>query len=921
MGDKIHFKRRELIKSISETFDEESFNNHSFRKSILLILKDYYQNYYLKINNKFNIEKNGKDAGLNISNLSDSIILSAYDSIIRYLFPQPNPTTSDKLSILAVGGYGRRQLSPGSDIDLLILTPYKLIPRTEQIVETLLYILWDMKIKVGYSIRHINETIMKAKNDNTICTSLLDARFIAGDYELWDVFSKEFKSKILNVEDKKYFFEKIDEQKLRHNKMGDSQYLLEPNIKEGKGGLRDIHTMKWIIYFLYGVREFNEFIEENIVSADDAKVLISAETFLINLRTIMHYKSDNFSDRLTFDLQSDIASFFGYKDKSGLRSSEILMKDYYIKVRSIGYLCNKILDQINHNKFKSDKSYIRKFLKNFAKDKEGKFEIYEGKIFLQKNVKKFNALDIFEVFRLLINNKLEISADLFDAIQKNLRQVEKIRENKKANKIFIDILLSAENSEIILKKMNESGVLGKFIPDFGKVVAQIQHDMYHVFTVDEHTLNAIGILRKIYSGEFGDEFEYLKNVSEKIISRKVLFIALFLHDIAKGRGGNHSVLGSKVAEKLCPRLGLKPEEVETVSWLVMNHLLMSNIAFKRDINDFETISFFCNEVQSVERLRLLYVLTVVDIKAVGPNIWNEWKNNLLTSLYEEALVTISGGSESKSRHLRIEKAKEVLKNNLRIWDKIYFQNYIDRFYSSYWTNVDLVVQERHANLINDADKSKDQFSIYIFPIKEKNVTEIAIYTQDHHGLFSKICAGLSLGGTSILDARIVTTKDGMAINTFLINNIDLVLNKNRLDTLKSTIFKSVYEERPPKEVLKELKNITKISRRDIIKIEPRILFDNFSSKTHTIIEINARDKIGLLSLLANALFDSGLQITKARISTYGLRAVDVFYVKDITGMKITDERKISNIKHSMANIIDEEFSGSNQKIKEFKIAQ
>ena len=921
MNELLHFKRRKLVAKVERLLEKTSNINADFRKNLLSILNDYYSSYFKKIQKKFFSDKNGLESGQLNSKLADIIVLTSFEAINNYMFPQPNPTTSDKLSILAIGGYGRGHLSPGSDIDLLVLTPYKLIPRTEQIVETLLYILWDMKLKVGYSVRNINETISKAKIDNTVCTSLLEARFIVGNSQLWDSFCKDFQTKILNTGAKKFFYAKIKERELRYKRMGDSQYLLEPNIKEGKGGLRDIHIIKWIIYFTYKIKDQTTCIEKGILSEKDSRTLSEAEKFLINIRTIMHYKSKSFSDRLTFDLQTEAAQFQGYSDKEGLRASELLMKQYYLHVRSISYLSRKILEFTEIDKFKSKKSNINKFLSSFIKNRKGVYEIIDGKIYLQKKVKILSPMNIIKVFHLMIDNNLIVSSSLLNLIQENTSQIDKIKNDKKANNLFMDILLSQKNAEIILRSMNETGVLGRFIPDFGRVVAQIQHDMYHVFTVDEHTLNAIGILRRVYNEENNNKLSNVKKIADKIISRKILTVALFLHDIAKGRGKDHSILGAQIAEKLCPRLGLLPDEVETVAWLVKNHLLMSNVAFKRDINDIETIRNFCLEIQSIERLRLLYVLTVVDIDAVGPNIWNSWKDNLLNTLFEESVMIINGGGESKSRKIRIEQAKEVLKNKFSSWSDEKFKKHINRFYSYYWTNVDFDVQERHATLIENTDQNSERFAINFYSFKKRKITEVSIYMQDHHGLFARMSAGLALAGTSILDGRIVTTKDGMAINTFLINISDLENNKNRLNVFKNTIFKTVFEERSPKDLFNEFKNVNKFSRKDVIKIEPRVLVDNFSSKTHTIVEINAKDKIGLLSSVAAELFIMGLQISTARISTYGLRAVDVFYIQDMTGMKVTNNKKLNTIKLKLMLLLTDKEFNSLTNMKNYTVAK
>ena len=438
--------------------------------------------------------------------------------------------------------------------------------------------------------------------------------------------------------------------------------------------------------------------------------------------------------------------------------------------------------------------------------------------------------------------------------------------------------------------------------------ARVQHDMYHTYTVDEYTINAIGILRKIDNGEYETKYGLASKVLKNIVSKKVLYIALFLHDIAKGRGGDHSILGGQVAKNLCPKFGLLSDEVETVIWLVENHLLLSTIAFKRDLQDPKTIIDLKNKIQSAELLRLLYVLTVADITAVGPEIWNSWKDNLLKVVYDETLMEINGGGDQKSRIIREEKSRNQLRDSLIKWNDQEFKTYANRFYSYYWTNISSDVHLRHANLIIGADKENLRLKIFVEPLKDQGVTEVSIYTQDHLGLFARTCAALALAGTSVQDARIVTTKDGMTVNTFLVRSADassIIEQKNRLNILIETIRKTITEERSPKVLMKEFQSVQIPSRRDSFIIEPRVLIDNRSSRSHTVIEINSKDKIGLLHTLASEFFSIGLHISTARISTYGVRAVDVFYVKNLTGGKIIEENKINLIKDKLMQAIHE----------------
>ena len=907
MISKYHFKRRELIHDIEIAIHEKN-SQTSFKQKLLPILKKFIDEHSENIKNIYMENKDGVGSGELRSKMIDAVILSAFDAINNYAFPIANPTTSDKLAVITVGGYGRGNLSPGSDIDLLVLTPYKMTPRIEQIVETLLYLLWDLKLKVGYAVRSLEETIVKARADNTICTTLLDARFISGNQDLWIKFNALFQSEILNKEKNNFFYTKLKERDSRHKKMGDSRYLLEPNIKECKGGLRDLNTIRWIISFMYQVNNSAGYIESGIMTKKEALFYDKAEKYFMNLRAIMHYYGTNDSDRLTFDLQLLIAEKLGYTKHAGSIPIERLMKHYYLFAKEVGYLTKSVLENIENKNFNKPNSLLKNLVFKFQKNKNGIFEFYNNKIHLAKGIKNIDPIDIFKAYDFSAEFNLNLSNELTNLIKLNIRKIDDIRNDKKANYYFINILTNLLNSDKVLRNMNETGVLGRFIPDFQKVVARVQHDMYHTYTVDEHTINAISILRKIDNGEYDSKYGLASKVIKQIVSKKVLYIALFLHDIAKGRGGDHSILGGQVAKNLCPKFGLLSDEVETVIWLVENHLLLSTIAFKRDLQDPKTIIDLKNKIQSAELLRLLYLLTVADITAVGPEIWNSWKDNLLKVVYDETLMEINGGGDQKSRTIREEKSRNKLRDSLIQWKEQEFIDYTNRFYSYYWTNISPDVHVRHASLILDADKENLKLKIFAEPLKDQGVTEVSIYTQDHLGLFARTCAALALAGTSVQDARIVTTKDGMTVNTFLVRSADassIIEKKNRLKVLIETIRKTISEERNPKVLMKEFKSIQIPSRRDSFIIEPRVLIDNLSSRSHTVIEINSKDKIGLLHTLASEFFSIGLHISTARISTYGVRAVDVFYVKNLTGGKIIEENKINLIKDKLMQAIHE----------------
>ena len=473
--------------------------------------------------------------------------------------------------------------------------------------------------------------------------------------------------------------------------------------------------------------------------------------------------------------------------------------------------------------------------------------------------------------------------------------IDTIRDNPEANRIFIEILTSIKDPETTLRRMNEAGVLGRFVPDFGRVVAQMQHDMYHVYTVDEHTVLAIGILRGIEDGSYIEEMPISSEVVHKVKSRRALYVSLLLHDIAKGRGGDHSELGAEVALELCPRFGLSEEETETVEWLVRYHLLFSNTAFRRDINDPQTILDFCEIVQSVERLRLLLVLTAADIRAVGPNVWNAWKAGLLRDLYEAAEDRLTGGLSHVGREVRIEHAKNEMREFLVDLPAEAVEAHITRGYPSYWLSFDVDIHAWHARIAYEAKFRAEPLTIKSRVDTSKAVTELTIYAIDHPGLFSRIAGAMAVSGAHIVDAKIFTTTDGMALDTFWIqdDNGGAYDRADKLARLYTRIEKTLAGDLRPWE---ELEKETGLSNRmSVFKVAPRVLVDNAASRTHTVIEVNGRDRPGLLYDLTRALSALSLQISSAHITTFGEKAVDVFYVKDVFGWQVTHERKLDQI--------------------------
>ncbi|MCG8544280.1 MAG: [protein-PII] uridylyltransferase, partial [Alphaproteobacteria bacterium] len=568
----------------------------------------------MEIRRRFELDQNGSLAVQGHCFLMDQLIRVMYDVAAHRIYPAANPTAGEQLSIVAYGGYGRGELAPKSDIDLLFLMPYKQTPRGEQIIEHILYTLWDLGLKVGHATRSLDDCIRQAKADMTIRTGLLESRFVWGEQALFRELRQRFRAEVTAGTGPDFVEAKLRERDERHQRMGDTRYVLEPNIKDGKGGLRDLHTLFWLAKYLYGVNDISLLIEEGLFTDEEVKRFFKAQDFLWTVRCHLHYFTDRAEERLTFDLQPELAKLMGYRDHAGTSGVERFMKHYFLVAKDVGDLTRIFCAALEARHQR--RSLLRLPLGLFNREVEG-FRVEGGRLTV-RDEKHFaeHPVDMLRLFEVAHRRKLDIHPEALRLITRNLRRIDKtVREDTEANRIFMEILCAEENPEVALRRMNEAGVFGRFMTDFGRVVAQMQYDMYHVYTTDEHTIRAIGILNRIERGELADDHPLSTEVIHKVLSREVLYVALLLHDIAKGRGGDHSVIGAQIADKVCPRLGLTPEQTETVAWLVRYHLAMSDTTFKRDLDDRQTIRDFAARVQSPERLRLLLVLTVADIRA------------------------------------------------------------------------------------------------------------------------------------------------------------------------------------------------------------------------------------------------------------------------------------------------------------------
>ena len=832
--------------------------------------------------------------------LIDQLLRVVHDHVTADIYPVANRSSAERLAILAVGGYGRAEMAPHSDVDIAFITPTRRAPWCEQVIEAMLYYLWDMGLKVGHSSRTIDDTMRMAREDLTIRTALLEGRFIWGDRALYDETSRRFWAEVAKGSERQFLTQKLEERNTRHKRMGDSRYVVEPNIKEGKGGLRDLQTLYWIGKYIHRVRSASELVDVGLFTRAEYRSFRRAEGFLLAVRCHMHIITGRAEDRLTFDLQREVAARMNFADRPGKSAVERFMQFYFLQAKRVGSLTGVFLSHLD-DEFTSKRARTGFFAGWSQKPRLLKgYRVFGGKIAAPSDdwFRK-DPVRLIEIFQLAEANSLEIHPETMRQADRDSALIKAdIREDARANALFLELLAGRNDPEMVLRWMNEAGVFGRFVPDFGRVNAQMQFDMYHHYTVDEHTIRAIGLLNRIEKGELERDHPRSTRLIHRINSRRALYVAVLLHDIAKGRGGDHSVLGADVARELCPRFGLSDNETDLVAWLVRQHLLMSATAFKRDLTDPKTIEDFVGQVQSVERLRNLMILTAVDIRAVGPGTWNSWKGQLLGELYDAAQERLRLGHMRHGREQRVAAKQGVVRE--RLGDKAHLMGEVGKLFDdSYWIAENEDVIARNLVQYEIARRIEEHLSIHCEFDEERGATLVSVIASDHPGLFYRIAGGIALAGANIIDARIHTARTGWAVDNFLVQD---PLGKpfregQQIERLKKSIADALANrvELVPKLAARPLP----LSRAGAFDVAPRVTFDNNASNRFTVIEVNARDRPALLNRLARALFESNLVVNSAHITAYGERAADTFYVTDLTGGKITAQERLSEIEQRL----------------------
>ena len=770
------------------------------------------------------------------------------------------------ITLVAVGGYGRRELFPYSDIDVLVLLPAGTVDALERGVIALLQSLWDQQIPVSHATRSVEETIQLAREDATIAAALMDARYLAGDRKPYLALKRRLRLEVFGQQPRQFVEAKLAERETRHAKYGDSRFMLEPNVKEGKGGLRDLQTLSWLTRYCYGTAKAQDVIRDDMLSAREWRTFRQAYLFFATLRAHLHIQRGRADERLSFDLQPSLATALKFRGRTPQLRAERLMLRYFQFTRAVGNMTRVLCATLEEQQLRAQPApFVQEHV---ARELPAYLHVVHGRLhFTDAADLEHTPAHLLGLFAAAQQYGLDIHPRAQLMISRILpRMGRALPLDGESNRALLGILLSPNAPEVTLRRMNEMGVLAAIVPEFGKLTGQMQYDGYHTYTVDEHILMAIGNLRQLEQGVWEKPFPIASALAAEARDRAVLYTAMLCHDIAKGTGGMHADKGAELAQHVAWRLGLQAEEAALVGWLVRHHALLSDVAFKRDLDDPKTIADFVAVVQSPERLRLLLLITVADIKAVGPSIFNGWKAALMRALYQRAVAAMGVGGPYPQDMLHDEA---------------------------------LVAQWMAQPQSIAMHLSHDTFEA---------VTLLTLCAASSPRLFTVIAGALAGLGANIVSARLRPLPEdaGMAATLvqLRIQNLhgeSFVDDARRLAALPQRIAEGL---RAPDTLGEGIAERRVVARVQAVPVRSGVFIDNQASSTASVVEVNARDRVGLLHDMLRAFDACQLTVLTAHIATYGQLAVDVFYVKDAYGHKLTHGAKQAQLQQLLTHAIE-----------------
>ena len=877
----------------------------AFRTGVSKILRAAHGEGLARIRQKFLAsDYAGLRASRSVADLTDIILVTAIEAA-QFLHPLSNPEDARHLSTVAVGGYGRSAMAPFSDVDLLFVMPTKPPPWAESVVETVLYILWDMRLKVGHAVRDADSCIQLGRDDMTIRTTLLEMRLIHGDAGQLTDLARRVEKDLFRESGREFVDAKLEERNARHEAAGGSRYLLNPDIKNGKGGLRDLQTLYWLAKCMHGSVPLAELVRLGIFEAHEAVGLVQTERDLWSYRFHLHYAANRAEERLHFEHQSKIAEALGYQEKAGLKPVEHFMRDYYRTAKEVGDLTRIFCAALEARQEKRP-PMVDRFLARFRESGQAStivdgFLLQGGRLrFEDPESIERDPVQILRLFWVSQKHGAHIHPDAYRVIVQSFFYInEAARNDPEANRIFLDILTADKNPVRILRRMSETGVLGQFLPEFGHVIGLMQFDTFHHYTVDEHTLLALDTLSRIDLGELDDAHPLAASVTRgKLKQRRALYLALLLHDIGKGLGGDHSEKGAEIVGKLCPRLGLSDEETETVVWLVRHHLAMSNTAQRRDLSDPATARDFAALVQERERLNMLLVLTVCDMKSVSPEYWNDWKAQLLRDLHRETLRVLTSGQDAHSTDAPVLEAQTELRKRFgnRVEDAR-FDGFVKANGPPFWLGLDADSHETLAQMALDGDGVRLEHDHTRF------ATRASIYAPYTPELLTRLTAAFAATGASVTELRTYTSEDSMAASVFWIQSErgEPYAEETDLERIREPLQTAAAGKMPPAPPKHRRPHRPSVTGAEI---PVRVRLSNDASDLYTLVEVTMQDRPGLLADLTRAITDTNTRIASIIATTYGERAVDSFYIKDSFGLKLSSDSAARAVEERLRKVAE-----------------
>lgn len=833
------------------------------------------------------------------------------DNILKALFiyKRDELKCAENAALVAIGGYGRGELNMRSDIDLMLLYKNRITPAIEALTQQILYVLWDTGLDLGFSIRSVTESISLAKDDLKTMTALLDMRFILGDRDLSDSLHRNIRKNLFTkTRTQSFIKDKLEETRSRHARFGGSVYILEPNVKEGEGGLRDLHTAMWVLKARNG-KSFEPF-SLGLLNEHDKRSLEMSLDYLLWVRNELHYGSGRKNDQLTFDHQERIAGLLGFQNTEKALAVESFMQQYYRHASNLNRCSGLILSRSMQKDEKKPFFWPRKKVridKNFF-IAGGLLSVSDKGVIRKEPVAAIKAFEYSQSF------DVEIDQGTKDLILSYLEDAgEDFRTSRAVSESFIKIL-KGKNVFKILSEMHRLRFLDKYIPEFEEISCRVQHDLYHVYTVDAHTLFAVREIERL-RGQYKAEFSLLSTVFEELPNPEILILAVLFHDIGKAHGKGHAEKGAGIVPEICRRLHLSEDDTNLIKSLVKNHLLLADTAQYRDLHDEKLIIEFAQKIGDIERLNLLYLLTFADVRAVGPDVWNQWKGALFQELYFKALTVLERGTfEAEEAEVKLQRIKERVSSMLKPEgvDKSAVDGYFELLPIRYFLSNSPDYIAEHVKILREFGNKA-----YVMKVRQdtfREYTELVICTHDVHGLFSMITGVMAANGVNILGAQINTMKNGIALDILQVNSPigEFITDESRLKKIESDL-SDVITGRVKVEALVRKRKPSILDRKAKPKVKTSLQIDNDVSDSYTVLDIHTQNRIGLLYDITSTLSRLGLYICIAKISTKGDEAADIFYVRDIFGQKIFYKERLKEIADTLYSVLTEPQHGPERK--------